>query len=93
MKTKRKGWFSPFMSSSRGSTWNNHIKAAVRLKPLLRKTMTACNEFWSESAEWHRIDGLWRCVGATGVLAQLKGMSPAQAKIELLRLGASWRWS
>lgn len=56
------------------------------------KTMTAHNEFWQETAEWENRVGIWRCTGGTGVLVRLKGMNPAQAKLELLHLGASWEW-
>lgn len=93
MVKKRKGWHSPFRSTGRGVVWNTHLRSDVPKQPVARKFLTASNEFWSETSLWEKKDGIWRCVSATGVLERLKGMNPAQAKVELLRLGAEWKWS
>jgi len=40
---------------------------------------------------WEKRMG-WKCVSAENPLGRLLGMTPQEAKVELLRLGASYEW-
>lgn len=61
--------------------------------PVVSKVLRANNEFWSHEARWEKGVTGWKCVSGDGVLQRLVGMNPAQAKMELIRLGANWEWT
>lgn len=65
----------------------------IRYPPNIERLMYCWNEFWTASALWRRKDGIWSCVSAAGQVAWMKGKSPAEAKLELARLGCGWQWA
>lgn len=55
------------------------------------RTLTVQTNFWTATCRWIFRDG-WRCAIIDKELAFLKGLTPEQAKAELEKLGATWKW-
>lgn len=56
------------------------------------KILTAKNEFMEGTAFYELKDGIWRLSSYSATLTFLKGKSPAEAKLELLRRGFEYYW-
>ena len=65
--------------------------------PIYRKntsrTIKCWNEFWSGTAVWARVDGIWFCSFAEASLSWMIGLDKVKAKLEMIRRGCSWEWS
>ena len=58
-----------------------------------RREMVARNEYWEARTKWERRDGgQWVCVESEKPIVWMRGMKAADAKRELCRMGADWRW-
>lgn len=80
-----------------GTFWSPP-KAAVRVPEggkvlsYQKRLLQAQNDYFCAGAVWERIDGHWRCTEAAPIIAWMRKMSPAEAKLELARRGCSWEW-
>ena len=62
------------------------------------RILTVTNAYWESvrrpaSVKWILFEGCWTCVGGDVALGYMLGLTPEQAKAELEKLGAKWRWS
>jgi len=57
------------------------------------RTLTVTTDFWTASCRWVFRYSKWEGVIFDKELGFLKGLTPEQARLELLGLGAKWQWS
>jgi len=57
------------------------------------RILTVTTDFWTAQSRWVFRYGKWECVITDKELGFLKGLSPEQARLELLGLGAKWQWT
>ena len=62
-------------------------------KQNLVKYLTCSNEFYTATAVWKRVEGIWFCSHADPPLKWMIGLDQLTAKIELIKHGCSWEWS
>lgn len=56
------------------------------------RILSVTNEHWGQTASWKKKDGVWHCYSAGPKLLWMVGKTTSEAHVELLRLGASWKW-
>lgn len=56
------------------------------------RLMWCRNEYWNAVATWKLEEGIWSCVQADTVIAWMRKMDPAQAKMELIKRGCDYGW-
>lgn len=55
--------------------------------------LNVSTEFFTASAKWQKLYGVWSCVCAHPILHWMVGMNQNDAKLALLRMGASYSFS
>lgn len=56
------------------------------------KLLVVSTPYFKAGAVWQRIYGVWSCTKSALVIRWMCGMTPAQASVALLKMGADWRW-
>lgn len=49
-------------------------------------------DYFCAGALWAKIGGIWSCVHTAPILHWMRGMTTAQAKIDLLKMQADFQW-
>lgn len=89
------------ITRQRVNYWRRYRKEAGRpiFRPVQeRKTIEAekvlevVTDYFSAEAVWKKIYGIWSCVSVAPELRWMKGMGQQEAKLALLKMGASWKW-
>lgn len=60
--------------------------------PDIDRMLWAQNDFFTAAAIYHRKGGFWTCRDTAPCLAFLRGRSPEDGKLELLKRGYRWQW-
>jgi hypothetical protein len=64
----------------------------VRFEPYVEKTLRAENEYFCGGAVYAREMGQWRLKTCAPCLSFLRGKTPLEAKVDLIRRGFKWEW-
>lgn len=65
-------------------------QGAVTSSP--EKLLRVETDYFVAGAVYQKIYGVWSCVLAAPILSWLKGKNTDQAKLDLLKMNASWSW-
>lgn len=68
--------------------FNSHPQAP----PDSSRMLYVQTEYFTAGAQWQRIHGIWSCTQAAPIIHWMQGMTPGNAKIQLLKMGARWEW-
>jgi hypothetical protein len=56
------------------------------------KLLRVCTEYYTAGAVWEKVFGVWSCARTAPILHWMRGKTPAQVHLELIRLGAEFQW-
>ncbi len=63
-----------------------------KLRPAKLRLLRVCTGFYTAGAVWQKIYGVWSVAETAPILHWMRGKSPAEVHLELLRLGAEFQW-
>ena len=62
------------------------------MKQTPERLLRVVTDYFCAGAVWKKIGGFWECVLTAPILHWMKGMSPLDAKVALLKMGAQFEW-
>lgn len=94
-KRKRRAWSSPSRQewqTIKRAFGSGKLPAMYSGGPYQERVLKVSTEYFSAQARYRKVSGVWSCVAADEQIKWLKGMSCAEAKVNLLKMGAQTSW-
>lgn len=93
-KKKRKGggYRQPPLDKAWHAAHPTAPQPAIPPVTQISRLLRVQNEHFTVNVLWKKIHGVWSCVEVPPVLRWMKGMTPDEAKLALLRMDATFEW-